>query len=331
MGMIRLAIDAMGGDYAPHEIVSGAVNGARRLGISLLLVGDAALIQAELDQADCPGLEIEIVPSASVISMHENPAHAIRSHPMASINVACQSVLDGRAAGVVSMGHTGAGMIAALFKFGRIPGVERPAVIVPLLGLRDNLYLIDAGANTEVRPKHLLQFAQMGSIYVEKAIGIPQPRVGLLSNGAESNKGNAVGREAFDLLRQAGELNFAGNIEGNSVWTSDINLIVTDGFTGNVLLKSTEGTVETLLTQVEKILPPLAGETADLIRSNVHDLRLRNHYSRHGVSTLLGVQHPMFIGHGRSKAEAVVNGMATAQKVIASNAIASILQAFKEN
>jgi glycerol-3-phosphate acyltransferase PlsX len=331
MGMIRLAIDAMGGDFAPHEIVAGAVCGARRLGVSLLLVGEPASIQAELGGLDCAGLAIEIVPSASVIDMHENPAQAVRSLPDASINVACQLVLEGRADGVVSMGHTGAGMIAALFKFGRIPGVERPAVIVPLLGLRDNLYLIDAGANTEVRPKHLLQFAQMGSVYVEQAIGIPQPRVGLLSNGAEPNKGNAVGREAYDLLRQAGELNFAGNVEGNSLWASDINLIVTDGFTGNVLLKSTEGTVSTLLTQVEKILPRLAGETADLIRSYLHDLRLRNHYSRHGVSTLLGVRHPMFIGHGRSKAEAVVNGMATAQRVIASNAIASIRQAFQEN
>ena len=308
-----------------------AVRGARRLGISLLLVGDQASIQAELDVVDCAGLAIEIVPSASMIGMHENPAHAVRSQPEASINVACQLVLEGRADGVVSMGHTGAGMIAALFKFGRIPGIERPAVIVPLLGLKENLYLIDAGANTEVRPKHLLQFAQMGSVYVEQAIGIPQPRVGLLSNGAEPNKGNAVGREAYDLLRQAAELNFAGNVEGNSLWASDINLIVTDGFTGNVLLKSTEGTVSTILTQVEEILPRLAGETADLIRSYLQDLRLRNHYSRHGVSTLLGVRHPMFIGHGRSKAEAVVNGMATAQRVIASNAIASIRQVFKES
>ena len=145
-------------------------------------------------------------------------------------------------------GNAGAGMFAALLKCGRFPEKKRPAVIVPLLGLKENLYLIDAGANTEVRPKHLLQFAQMGSVYVEQAIGIPQPRVGLLSNGAEPNKGNAVGREAYDLLRQAAELNFAGNVEGNSLWASDINLIVTDGFTGNVLLKSTEGTVSTILT-----------------------------------------------------------------------------------
>ena len=330
MGMIRLGIDAMGGDFAPHEIVAGAVKGARQLGINVLLVGDPASIQAELDGLDCTDLAIEIVPAATAISMHANPAEAVRSHPQASINVACQMVLEGRADGVVTMGHTGAGMIAALFKFGRIPGVERPAVIVPLLGLREDLYLIDAGANTEVRPKHLLQFAQMGSIFVEQAIGIPQPRVGLLSNGIESNKGTATGREAFPLLEQASGLNFAGNIEGNSLWSSHINVIVADGFSGNVLLKSTEGTVKTLLTQVEEILPRLSVEQAELLKAHLLDLRQRNHYSRHGVSTLLGVRHPMFIGHGRSKAQAVVNGMATAQRVIASETIAKIGQAFAE-
>jgi glycerol-3-phosphate acyltransferase PlsX len=330
MGMIRLAIDAMGGDFAPHEIVAGAVQGARQLGIKVLLIGDPDSIQAELNAMDYSGLEIEIAPADDVIGMHANPAEAVRSKPQASINIACQVVLEGRADGVVTMGHTGAGMIAALFKFGRIPGVERPAVIVPLLGLRENLYLIDAGANTEVRPKHLLQFAQMGSVYLEQAIGIPRPRVGLLSNGAESNKGNATGREAYPLLEQASGLNFAGNIEGNSLWSSNIDLIVADGFCGNLLLKSTEGTVKTLLTQVEEILPRLEAEQAELLKAHLLDLRLRNHYSRHGVSTLLGVRYPMFIGHGRSKAEAMVNGMATAKRVIASNTIASIGQAFSE-
>jgi glycerol-3-phosphate acyltransferase PlsX len=330
MGMIRLGIDAMGGDFAPHEIIAGAVQGARQLGIVVLLVGDPASIQAELDGMDCTDLAIEIVPAATVISMHENPTEAVRSQPQASINVACQMVSEGRADGVVTMGHTGAGMIAALFKFGRIPGVERPAVIAPLLGLRENLFLIDAGANTEVRPKHLLQFAQMGSIFVEQAIGIPRPRVGLLSNGAEPNKGNATGREAYPLLEQASGLNFAGNIEGNSLWSSDINVIVADGFNGNVLLKSTEGTVKTLLTQVEAVLPRLSAEQAELLKAHLLDLRRRNHYSRHGVSTLLGVRHPMFIGHGRSKAAAVVNGMATAKRVIESKTIAKIGQTFAE-
>jgi glycerol-3-phosphate acyltransferase PlsX len=329
MGIVRLAIDAMGGDFAPHEIVAGAVQGARRLGISVLLVGDPASIRTELEGMDCAGLAIEIVPASSVIGMHDNPTQAVRSQPEASINIACQLVLAGQAAGVLTMGHTGAGMIAALFTFGRIPGVERPAALVPLLGLREHLYLIDAGANTEVRPKHLLQFAQMGSIYLEQALGIPRPRVGLLSNGAEPNKGNAVGREAYALFEQASQLNFAGNIEGNSLWSGDINLIVTDGFTGNVLLKSTEGSVARLLSQVEEILPRLTGETADLLHTHIEELRQRNHYERHGVSTLLGVQHPMFIGHGRSKAEAVINGMATAQKVIASSAIASIRRGFE--
>lgn len=330
MGMIRLGIDAMGGDFAPHEIITGAVQGARQLGIDVLLVGDPASIQAELDGLDCTDVVIEIAPAATAISMHANPAEAVRSQPQASINIACQTVLEGRADGVVTMGHTGAGMIAALFKFGRIPGVERPAVIAPLLGLRENLYLIDAGANTEVRPKHLLQFAQMGSIFVEQAMGVPQPRVGLLSNGAESNKGNATGREAYPLLEQASGLNFAGNVEGNALWSSDINVIVADGFCGNVLLKSTEGTVKMLLTQVEDVLPRLSVEQAELLKAHLLDLRQRNHYSRHGVSTLLGVRHPMFIGHGRSKAQAVVNGMAMAQRVIASETIAKISQAFAE-
>jgi glycerol-3-phosphate acyltransferase PlsX len=328
--MIRLAIDAMGGDFAPREIIAGAVQGARKLGIHVLLVGDPASIKVELDRLDCTGIAIEIESAATVIGMHANPAEAVRTQPQASINIACQVVLEGRADGVVTMGHTGAGMIAALFKFGRIPGVERPAVIAPLLGLRENLYLIDAGANTEVRPKHLLQFAQMGSVYVEQAIGIPRPRVGLLSNGAEPNKGNATGREAYPLLEQASGLNFAGNIEGNSLWSSDINVIVADGFSGNVLLKSTEGTVKTLLTQVEEVLPRLSAEPTEVLKAHLLDLRRRNHYSRHGVSTLLGVRHQMFIGHGRSKAEAVVNGMATAQRVIASTTIANIGQLFAE-
>jgi phosphate acyltransferase len=328
MGIIRLAIDAMGGDFAPQEIVAGAVRGARRLGIIPVLVGDQASIQHELDKEDCSGLTIEIAPATSVINFHEEPALAVRSQPEASINVACQSVLDGRADGALTMGHTGAGMIAALFNFGRIPGIERPAVIVPLLGLREDLFMIDAGANTEVRPKHLLQFAQMGSIYLEQAIGIPRPRIGLLSNGAEPNKGNAVGRETYPLLEAADELNFIGNVEGNAIWSSNVNLVVTDGFVGNVLLKSAEGIVSLLLSQVEEILPQMSGESAGLLRSKLGYLRLHNHYSRHGVSPLLGVQHPMFIGHGRSKAEAVVNGMLTAQRVIASDTITKIRQSF---
>ncbi len=326
MGVIRLAVDAMGGDFAPREIVAGALLGARQLGLELLLVGDPAAIQQELENADTRDVALVVVPADSVITMEENPAQAVRSRPEASINVACQLVLEGRADGVLTMGHTGAGMIAALFKFGRIPEVERPAAIVPLLGLRQDLFLVDAGANTEVHPKHLLQFAQMGSAYLKNAFGIQEPRVGLLSNGSEPNKGNAVGRQAYALLAEAEGLNFVGNVEGHSLLTSELNLIVADGFVGNVLLKSAEGIISAVLDQVEGILPQLSGEAAALLRSHVKYLRLCNDYARIGVSSLLGVQHPMFIGHGRSKATAVINGMATAQRVIVSDTISKIRQ-----
>jgi glycerol-3-phosphate acyltransferase PlsX len=325
MGLIRLAIDAMGGDFAPREIVAGALQGARALGVGVALVGDQVAIQQELETGSpADDLFIEVVPAGSVIQMVEEPARAVRSQPEASINVACRLVLEGRAEGVLTMGHTGAGMIAALFNFGRIPGIERPAAIVPLLGLREDLFLVDAGANTEVRPNHLLQFAQMGSAYVEHAAEIPHPRVGLLSNGSESNKGNAVGREAYALLAGAEGLNFIGNVEGNALVAGDVNLIVADGFVGNVLLKSAEGIVAALLAQVGEVLPQMPTGAATQLRAHLEDLRARNHYSRHGVSTLLGVQHPMFIGHGRSKANAVSMGMATAKRMIASDVVGKI-------
>jgi glycerol-3-phosphate acyltransferase PlsX len=330
MGLIRLAIDAMGGDYAPGEIVAGALQGARDLGMGVVLVGDPAAIQNELTAAETGGLDLEVVPASGAIQMGEEPAQAVRSRPEASINVACRLVLEGRAEGVLTMGHTGAGMIAALFNFGRIPGIERPAAMVPLLGLRQDLFLIDAGANTEVRPQHLLQFAQMGSAYVEHAMGIPRPRVGLLSNGSEPNKGNAVGREAYPLLDADQSINFVGNVEGNTLVTSDVNLIVADGFVGNILLKSAEGIIAAALAQVEEILPQMPPGEAPLLRDHLDSLRARNDYARHGVSTLLGTQHPMFIGHGRSKANAVCNGMATAQRMIASNVVEIIREALAD-
>jgi glycerol-3-phosphate acyltransferase PlsX len=328
MGVIRLAIDALGGDFAPQEIVAGALAGARHLGIQIRLVGDPAAIQPYLDEAATAGLDLAVIPARGVIRMEAEPARAVRAQPEASINVACRLVLEGQADGVLTMGHTGAGMIAALFHFGRIPGVERPAAIVPLLGLRSDLFLIDAGANTEVRPQHLLQFARMGSAYLEHAIGLPRPRVGLLSNGAEANKGNAVGREAYGLLAGTTDLNFVGNVEGDQLLAGAAHLIVADGFTGNILLKSAEGLVAGLLEQVAEVLPQLEPESAEVVQAHLELLRARNHYSRHGAAALLGVQHPMFIGHGRSRAEAVINGMATAQRAIAGDVTGIIRQAF---
>jgi len=209
--------------------------------------------------------------------------------------------------------------------FGRIPGVERPAAIVPLLGLRKDVYLIDAGANTEVRPKQLLQFACMGSAYAHYAGGIAHPRIGLLSNGSEPSKGNKVGRDAYQLLAAAKNILFAGNVEGHTMLASDVNVVVCDGFVGNVLFKTIEGVIAAALAQVQDILPQLSAGATSLLQ----DLRSINDYARIGAAALLGVQFPMFIGHGRSKALAVRNGMVTAKRMITSNVVGVIRREYE--
>ncbi len=331
MRSIRLAVDAMGGDFAPQEIIAGAVQGAREHRVALILVGELQAVQAELARHDTTGLDIDIAPCDDVIRMDEDPALAVRSRAGASINVACRLVLDGQADGVVTMGHTGAGFVAALMHFGRLPGVQRPAILVPFLGMRDDLYLIDAGANTDVRPEHLLAFARMGSVYVKRVAGIPQPEVGLLSNGAEPNKGNKIYKAAWPLLQAAPDLNFLGNVEGHDLFHSTVNVVVCDGFLGNVVFKTMEGAVTQVLAQVAEVLDALPPETAAVVRAHLDLVQARNHYARYGAAVLLGVRHPMFIGHGRSRAVAVRNALGTARRMIAADVIPSISAAFQEN
>ncbi len=328
MKKVTIAIDTMGGDYAPKEIVLGALGGARDFGVNILLVGDPAAIESELSNQDTEGVDYSIVPSKDVVRMDEDPIKAIRSRPDSSINVACRQVLEGKADGVLSMGHSGASIIAASVNFGRIPGVERPAPVIPFLGLREDLYLTDAGANTDVLPRHLLQFARMGTAYLSYALGIQNPRVGLLSNGSEPNKGNQVGKEAYSLLETDGDINFIGNIEGHSMFTGGVDLVISDGFTGNVLIKSAEGIVQTLLAQFKDILASLPPEGLNAIFPQVQALYDRNDYSRVGAAALLGVQRPMFFGHGRSKAIAVRNGIGNALNMITTDIVGKIRLSF---
>lgn len=326
---IHLAVDAMGGDFAPREIVAGAVRGARELCIAVSLVGRPEEVKPELDDLDTHGLDVNLVPAGEVIEFDENPIEALRSKPDASINVACDMVAAGAADGALTMGHTGAGLISAKHHFGNIQGVERPAPIVPLLGLRDDLFLIDAGANTEVRPKHLLQFARMGSLYARLAAGIEKPRVGLLSIGSEANKGNKVSRQAYQLLEAARDIDFFGNIEGHTMLESTVNVIVCDGFVGNVLFKTIEGVIEALLSQVESLMPQIAGFPSALLWNHLESLRLKYDYATIGAAALLGLRKPLFIGHGRSTAGAVVNGLATAKKTIQLNVHENIRMAME--
>ncbi len=325
MPPIRIAIDASGGDYAPSEIVAGAIDGARQHSIELVLVGRSEQIDEQLLKHDTKDLAIEIIDAPETIEMQEDPALAVRKKTSASIVVGCELVRDHRADAIISMGHTGAGMVAGLFTFGRLPGIDRPAGIVPYLGFKDT-FMIDVGANTEVQPRNLLQFAIMGSLYVERVMEIPNPKVGLLSNGSEPNKGNAVGKQAYPLLA-ASKLNFVGNVEGHGVTHGEANVIVADGFAGNIALKLGEGFADEILNQVEHAAAPID----DKLRGVLAKLREQHDYARIGAAPILGINGLLFIGHGRSKAPAVVSAIGLAVKSIESKLLEAIVEGLKGN
>jgi phosphate acyltransferase len=323
--MIRIAVDALGGDYAPKEVVAGAVQAARENAYRLILVGGPAVIEAELAQHDTAGLEIDIEPADDVIRMDEQPAIALRQKPQASILVSNGMVRDGRADASVTMGHTGAGMIAALWTLGRIEGIQRPGIGITYFGLQPDTFILDVGLNVDCKPQYLLQFAVMGTIFMEKVRGISNPTVALLANGAEDNKGNDVVREAFPLLKKSG-LNFIGNVEGMDIAFGKANVIVTDGFTGNVALKLTEGLTEALLDVAERdlraALPPDVYEQRALpVLRRVREVM---DYAGIGAAPVLGVNGVSVIGHGRSQARAVASGIRQARAAVEHDLVGAI-------
>ena len=300
--MISIAVDAMGGDHAPPAIVDGALAAARRLGIPVLLVGASEAIERALEPyPDWREAGITIVDAPDVIDMTESPA-AVRRKPRASIRVAADLLVRGDANALFSAGHTGATVMAAHAAFGMIAGVDRPALATTIPTRRGSAVLLDAGANVECRPQHLLQFAIMGSVYARVALGAERPRIALLSIGEEETKGNDLIREAHQLLK-ASPLNFIGNVEGREIYSGVAEVIVCDGFTGNVVLKTSEGLVEALEAKLgEKV-------------SSVFD------YAEYGGAPLVGVGALVIVGHGRSSPKAVSNAIAMAHRFAGSNFI----------
>jgi len=293
--MIHIAVDAMGGDHAPSAIVDGAVAAARHLDVHISLVGAPAAIDQALDRhADWRHLGLTILDAPDAIQMTDPPA-AVRRMPRASIRVAADLVARREADALFSAGHTGATVMAAHAAFGMIAGVDRPALATTIPTRAHPAVLLDAGANVECRPQHLLQFAIMGGVYARVALGAERPRVGLLSIGEEETKGNELTREAHRLLKTA-PINFIGNVEGREIYSGVADVIVCDGFTGNVVLKTSEGLVEAL----ESVL----GEKLN----GVFD------YSEYGGAPLLGVAGLAIVGHGRSSSKAVRNAIAMAYR-----------------
>src|SRR5262250_2717442 len=307
---MRIAVDAMGGDHAPQVNVDGAVAAFREFGISSLLVGRAEILTPLLEDAGFHGPEIEVVNAADVVTMADPATAAVRRKRDSSIRVAANCVRDGRAGGLVSAGNTGAAMVSAKMVIGTIENVDRPALATVLPNLTGHCLLLDVGANPDAKTEHFKEFAVMGSIYAQLAFGKRSPSVGLMSIGEEDTKGSERSKEAFKTLKETG-LNFIGNVEGRDVFNGKVDVIVTDGFTGNVILKVSEALaemVENLLR--EEIKRTLQASVGFLLsRSAFRRFKSRLDYSEYGGAPLLGVKGCVITCHGRSSAKAVKNAI----------------------
>jgi glycerol-3-phosphate acyltransferase PlsX len=311
---MKMAVDAMGGDDAPGPIVEGAVLAAREYGVGILLVGDSAVIRKDLDRYDRSGLDIAIVHAAQKVEMEEAPSIVIRRKRDSSIWVATEQVKKGDAVAVISAGNSGATMATALFILGPLQGVERPAIATVLPTLTGSAILLDVGANVDCKPLHLFQFATMGHEYAEWVLQKSHPKIGLLSIGEEETKGNEVTKEALKILK-ASPMNFIGNIEGRDVYSGAADVVVCDGFIGNVVLKISEGLADTLGKLLKReIAATLGGRLGYLfLRSAFQRFRRRVDYAEYGGAPLLGVNGISIICHGRSSAKAIKNAIRVAK------------------
>jgi len=272
---MKIALDAMGGDFAPDQVVAGGVQAHRELGVEVIFVGQKDAVDKAL-AASGAGNWAQIEDAPEVIGMDEHPANAVRSKKASSIVRGIQMVEDGRVTGFVSAGNSGAVMAAALFGLHRIPGVERPAIGAVIPTATGRCLLLDAGANTDARPEYLAQFARMGVIYAERVMDRQNPTVGLLSNGEEPGKGNQLVQATEPLLRSQAGINFIGNVEGNDLFKGKADVIVCDGFTGNVLVKTAEGAAELLFRSIRDAIKsnPVAAAGGLLVRPTLQALSL---------------------------------------------------------
>ena len=319
--MIRVAVDAMGGDRGPEEIVAGAVDAASGT-LQPVIVGARGL--------DTHGLEL--IEAPDVIAMDEKPTEVVRTKPNSSLVVACRAVGQGKADAVVSAGNTGAMLAACLLELRRIPGVRRPAIAVTIPARRGPSVLLDSGANADARPEDLVQFAHMGAVFAEEILGVAEPEIRLLSIGEEPEKGSQFTLEAHRLLA-ATDLNFAGNAEGRDLLTGAADVVVTDGFTGNVVLKVTEGTIQTLLEGLrEEITSTAVGKLGGLlIRPAARRLRKRLDPDTYGGAYLLGLRGLAVIAHGSSSRRAITNAVSLAARGVEKDVVGRLTQNLGES
>ncbi|MGI6611454.1 MAG: phosphate acyltransferase PlsX [Limnochordia bacterium] len=324
---MRIAVDAMGGDLAPDEVIKGASLAAQELGVEVLLVGHQQRIEPVL--ADLPRSGIEILHASDVIEMQDLAIRAARKKKDASIVVAARSVKEGRADALVSAGSTGAAMVATLLSWGRIKGIERPAIGTVMPTPEGRCVLLDAGAHVNAKPNHLVQYARMGSVYAERVLGMQKPRVGLLNIGEEETKGCELVLEVFPRLKALPQINFVGNIEGRDILSGRVDVIICDGFVGNVVLKFAEGMARTIFLLLRDALSAdLKSRVGGLLITDaLQRVKARLDYSEYGGAPLLGVDGICVISHGSSDAPAIFNAIRVAKEAVEQD-VTSHIRAF---
>jgi phosphate acyltransferase len=332
-GRVTVALDAMGGDGGVPVTVAGAVAAARDVGHCVILVGIEDEIVRELSGFDTRGLDIRIRHAPEVVEMHESPSAALRKKKDSSIRVAVDMVKEGEAEAMVSAGNTGAVMATGLVNLGPLAGVERPAIAAQVPTLGGYAIFVDVGANVDCKPRHLVQFAIMGTVYARKILGKSDPRVGLLSIGEEESKGNELTKEAFRALEDVPGVDFIGNVEGVDVFNGKADVVVCDGFTGNIALKIGESAAWTMLTLFkEEISRGLAGRTGlMLLRGSLERVQRRIDYTEYGGAPLLGVNGVIVISHGRSTAKAIKNGIRVAAECVKNRVIENIREGIAQS
>ena len=331
-GRSRIAVDAMGGDHAPHAIVGGAILAARELAADIILVGRQEQIEPLLETYSAPP-NVSIVPASEVIAMGAHPVEAVRKQQDSSIVVAARMVKTGAADALVSAGSTGAAMACSLLEWGRIKGIDRPAISAILPTLDGACIMLDVGAQVDCHPKNLAQFALMGSLYAQIVLGIERPRVGLLNNGEEEGKGCELVREAYPLLRQSSDLNFVGNVEGRDILAGKADVVVCDGFIGNVVLKFAEGMGAVIFDLLREAIGRSARSKLGgfMLRPALKELWRKMDYTEYGGAPLLGVRGVCIISHGSSNEKAVKNAIRVAHESVAGNIVGAIADRIIQN
>ncbi len=327
---MRIILDAMGSDQHPDPEVQGAVEASRRYGITVILVGREEELRPRLAALDTSGAQIEVIHAPEVLEMTDKPAETARRKAQNSMAVGMELLKSGQGEAFVTAGNTGGAMANALFRLGRIRGVKRPALTALFPTRQGHCAVLDIGANAECKPEYLVQFAIMGSVYAEKVLGIANPRVGLLSNGEEPGKGNDLVKATYPLLEESG-LNFIGNVEGKELFGGAVDVVVTDGFTGNVLLKGSEAVVKLLVDVLkEALMSSWRTKVGALLAKPAFDtLKGLLNPDEIGAAPLLGINGLVFVGHGRSNATAIVSALRTAKQAVEANLLAELKSAIE--